>query len=268
MIGGGRGSKRATTNSRRRHRAGILFAGMVVLVVAGTCGWETWATARAEHELLTLLVRALGAERAKLVQEEGEIIERYFDVVPDLPGRERVLAVSLPPDRGWVLVGPAGGAPGASREAWTSEELARVRRVEAVQVVQDPAVELAVSEEYDARVGALSFIRQIRFLKWDGKGLRTIWKRTVWEETYSPDPPYQRRLTREAQVNWGTGVKGDRGEARGEGEVMREVIRVEEIEREYRRRDDSVQYDLERETTSGERYSWSPEEFRFARSDP
>ncbi|MBE3576573.1 MAG: hypothetical protein IMX00_02645 [Limnochordales bacterium] len=239
-------------------RSQTLLLLLMPFLSAAWWGWRAYTAEAGKRSLVTLLVQALGQQTADLILSDGEVTEASYDLVVDMPGPERVVAASLAPDRGWIIVA-AGDSQGSraltTDEDWmqesrpflaVSEELGRICRVDSLQAVGDPASELRVIEEYDARTGALSFVRQMRVLKWDGRRLRSVWEGRMWEESYSPEPPFSRKLTLASSIEMRPGV----------------ITTVETLS-EYERRPDSVQYDLVKETRSTREYRWDANRFYF-----
>jgi len=234
---------------RQRPKGRFLF--LIPLFVVAWWGLRTFAAEDERRDLALLLAQALGEEIANLVLTSGEVSEAFVDVIAEAPGPEKVIAASLPPDRGWIVVVAAAGdgpgeAAGKAPKLFVSEEMSRISRFDPLQAVADPSHELRVIEEYDARTGALSFVRQLRILKWNGKQLRSVWEGRIWEESYSPEPPFARKVTLETRVD-----------------IHEDLIETVEIGCEYERRSDSVQYDPVTETRNTRSFRWDARTFRF-----
>lgn len=242
-----RGHGRLQARQRRRS----VFAFVLMVVIGGlTGGWQRFSRAQSRQDVAARLTAAFGLQEGQQVEEEGDFGFLALEMVSVRSGMEEVVWGSLPPDRGWVVVlSRDPHAPGGWLRLGRSPELARIVRVQAVQPVPDRSPELLVETEYDARVGALSYTRQAHLFKWNesASSLVMIWQTTLWQEAYSPEPPFQRKLTLETRCR-----------------LLPGVISTRSTTREYVRQDaPSVHYQPVRENLLHQQFRWQPRAFRF-----
>ncbi|MBE3583865.1 MAG: hypothetical protein IMX01_07130 [Limnochordaceae bacterium] len=246
-----RQDRRGPGRSLARRRRASVFAFVLMVVIGGLSGGrQLFSRAQSRQDVAARLAAAFGRQEGEQMEEEGEFGFLALEMVPGRPGMEEVVWGSLPPDRGWVAVlSRDPHAPGGWLRLSCSPELARIVRVQAVQPVPDRSPELLVETEYDARLGALSYTRQAHLFKWNesASSLVMIWQTTLWQETYSPELPFQRKLTLETRC-----------------QLLPGVISTRSTTREYVRQDvPSVHYQAVRENLLHQQFRWQPRAFRF-----